>query len=124
MFKWFRIRYPDQALTKNQRAILDILDNECTHRFTDSVEFSPILHVYQATLPFQLQLLGSERAARHLINQLPQQGAYIPRSIALIQSGADWQFFVGVRLPEENTRDVEQNMFVELLTRTNSARSQ
>jgi hypothetical protein len=123
MFKWFkRARYSDLFLSNKQSNLIAAIDVELEQRLTGPSD-GQLLSIVPVHVPLSQQFLPESVILKSMLRQLPESGGYIPRSVAFVQSGADWYFLVGV-YQDQPVNNIEQIMFIELLTRTNTARKE
>lgn len=115
--------YPKQALDTKIIEILDTLDTFlCDHATTMPTDAVMVIKPYKIGL-FS-QHLPMSVLCKSLLNMLPTEGyAYLPRSIAFVtEADGTWCFRIAFR--EQGECDLDKcEMFVELLSRTNDARS-
>jgi hypothetical protein len=127
MFKWLkRARYSDLFLSNRQSSLIAAIDVELEQRLSGPSD-GQLLSIVPVQVPLSQQFLPESVILKYMKRQLPESGAYIPRSVAFVQSGADWYFLIGVYqdvYQDQPVNNIEQIMFIELLTRTNTARKE
>lgn len=120
---WFKPKYPAQVLSDKQRELLDLLDNKLVELHANKI-FDPgnaKMSIKSVSVPFMYTCYSPESI---MAKFLPEIGEfYIPRGIALIVSpNGDWVFAYAVR-DKTGSDLVTTDLFLDCLTRTNSARS-
>ena len=117
-----KTNYPPQILTDKIKDILDSLDVHLSeHTTTIPSDSCMIIKPYKIGL-FS-QVMPTAKIVSYLISQMPEGYAYIPRSIAFVcEPDGTWCFRIAFRGAGEPMVD-KCEMFIDLLDRTNYARS-
>lgn len=115
-----KAKYPPQQLTYFQNALLSCVDVKCQETLSKPADGDKMF-VHKIDVPFQYTV-NQMVLRRYVFQHLPKEGGYIPRSVALIQSGLDWHILIGVYGEQAGT-DIELLLFIDALTRTNTART-
>lgn len=119
----FKTKYKDQELTPKQYELVNALDRLFFENSDSPIQAeSPVIKMW--TIPFYSQMLPVSMIVNNLKNNIKFE-AYIPRSIAIINSGSDMIIFAKIwtnkSLTEQDT--IMNTMFSDLVSRTNQARS-
>ena len=125
--QWLKTKtnYPKQVLPTKVTEILDRLDTYlCDFATTMPADAVMVIKPYKIGL-FN-QHLPMQTICKAILDMLPQGSgtyAYMPRSIAFnVEADGTWCFRVAYRMVGEYDAD-KCEMFIELLNRTNDARS-
>lgn len=112
-----KTNYLPQQIPAKPLELLEALDAVMLSQ-SEVNEHQLMLHELQIPILDQFKSIDKLKS---MIN-LPQ-GYYLPRSIAFyIDAAGTWVFVIGVRQPG-TPNPTANNMFIELLTRTNGARN-
>ena len=117
-----KVEHPPQILNDKIKEVLDALDSYLSeHSATIPSESVMVIKPYKIGLFSQVQPVS--KIVSYLISQAPDGYAYLPRSIAFVcDADGTWCFRVAFR--EQCEMDVDKcEMFIELLNRTNYART-
>lgn len=113
--------YPPQIIPPKLLELIELMDDHFTK---ESVEQSNTnFYIEEVIIPLQFQ----HRALDKIFHPAVSNDYYIPRSIAFFTSAnGDWVFLVGVHRRESTTpiaTETQTRMWLELLNRTNNART-
>jgi hypothetical protein len=122
LIQWFRpaVGYPPQQLSDLQLDLINRVDLAMSEQ--PGPESDSQFGIHHIVIPVNQQFLPADLIWARIRSQLPKSG-YIPRSVALVQSGLDWHLFIGV-YGQNAVSAIEQILYVDALTRTNSARAE
>ena len=115
--------YPKQVLDTKILEILDRLDSQLVAGAT-TMPTDAVMVIKPYKIGLFSQHLPMSVLCKSLLNMLPTEGyAYLPRSIAFVtEADGTWCFRIAYRIVGEYDLD-KCEMFVELLSRTNDART-
>jgi len=120
MWPFKKTNYVQQELADKQLDLIARIDESLVAAHIDKV-FAGKMLIKTTVVPFISTLLPTDTIRRRI--SLEYSESYIPRSVAfIVDSYGNWIFLYAVR-SEVGSTELVCTMFVELLTRTNNARS-
>ena len=116
--------YPPQQLSPQQIMLIEELDSYLLSLNSHPVLNNTSMKIHQIVIPFSHQFLSTEKMLNLIKSQVKTNHPYVPRSIAFItEADGTWVFLYAMR-EAIGSNEVCQKMFVDILCRTNNARTQ
>lgn len=113
-----RTNYPKQVLPTKALEVIEQADNFFTNQ---SIQNDCDLFILERQISLRDQFKSVKSIVDHITKDTT--GYYLPRSIAFyIQPDGTWCFLIGIRC-NQLSNSTTVGMWLELLTRTNAARS-
>jgi hypothetical protein len=114
-----KVNYPTPVIPDKPLAVIQELDQLLVAGSTPN---NYGLCIENVVIPLRSQVWSLEKIIKTI--KLPKNHYYIPRSIAFyVDADGNWVILYGIRSPDHApTSELTNNMFIELLTRTNNAR--
>lgn len=125
ILSWFKTstNYPKSQLTDKQKQIINMFDEYCVQN--NKNKMGDHLSILSFKVGIRDQFHTPDYIMKKFTQNMKLDGYYIPRTIAfIVDPDGTWVFYIGIRNNLSSSTVNERELFIDALTRTNSARTE